>query len=92
MSDPYSSTSDADDARLRLEVERHRWLLRTPVEEYWHRIAQRAADLGPEPGALLIEQAERFIADLLIDPDRHRDLDLEAYRAVRDGLPVRYDA
>ncbi|RDI62919.1 hypothetical protein [Nocardia pseudobrasiliensis] len=92
MSDPYSSTSDADVARLRLEAERHRWLLREPIEEYWHRIAQRAADLGLEPGSLLIDQAERFIADLLIDPDHHVDLDLEAYRAVRDGVPVRYDA
>ncbi|MCM6778130.1 hypothetical protein NDR87_32075 [Nocardia sp. CDC159] len=92
MSDPYPSTSDAGDTRLHAEAERHRQLLRRPVDEYRRRVAQRAHHLDPAAAAVLTDQAERLIADLLIDPTRHRALNIDAYRAIRDGLPVRYDA
>ncbi|MFF0492724.1 hypothetical protein ACFYTQ_27150 [Nocardia sp. NPDC004068] len=92
MSESYSSTSDAGSARLAAEAERHRELLRKPVEEYRRRVAERARYLQPASASLLDDQADRHIADLLIDPDRHRDLDLDAYRAIRDGVPTRYDA
>ncbi|MFI5779101.1 hypothetical protein [Nocardia sp. NPDC051570] len=92
MSEPYSSTSDAGAARLIAEAERHRELLRRPVDEYRRRVAERARRLDPAVGAVLTDQAERLIADLMIVPARHPALDVAAYRAVRDGLPVRYDA
>ncbi|WP_019931052.1 hypothetical protein [Nocardia sp. BMG111209] len=88
MSELYS-TSDADD-RMAAVADRHRELLRGPVAEYRERVAQRARYFG-QAGPILIEQAERHITALMIDPERDRDLDVDAYRAMRDGLAVRYD-
>ncbi|MFC3966211.1 hypothetical protein [Nocardia jiangsuensis] len=71
-------------------AERHRELLRDAVDAYRLRIGQWVRYLDPEDRALRLAQAERQLAELHIDPVRHADLDLDAYRAVRDGVPMRY--
>ncbi|WP_280272151.1 hypothetical protein [Nocardia wallacei] len=93
MAEFYSSTSDdrADD-RLAAEIERHRELLRKPVAEHWRRVDLRIRSAAPAVQYLLVKQAGRLVDGLLIDAERHRDLDVDAYRAVRDGVPLRYDA
>ncbi|MBU3066759.1 hypothetical protein KO481_35235 [Nocardia sp. NEAU-G5] len=90
MSELRSSTSDGS-FELTAEAQRHRDLLRGPVEEYRRRIALQARYV-PMQGQALLERAEERIADLMIDPSRHHDLDLEVYRAVRDGWPTRFDS
>ncbi|WP_280243558.1 hypothetical protein [Nocardia abscessus] len=74
------------------EIERHRTLLRSAAKDYRWRVAQRVAHLDPSEQELWLRQAEQFVASLMIDPIRHSTLDLDAYRAIRDGIPVRYDA
>ncbi|UGT68961.1 hypothetical protein LTT66_01655 [Nocardia gipuzkoensis] len=74
------------------EIERHRALLRSAAEDYRWRVAQRVEHLDPSDQEPWLRQAEQFVESLMIDPIRHKTLDLEAYRAVRDGVPVRYDA
>ncbi|MBF6171778.1 hypothetical protein [Nocardia blacklockiae] len=93
MAEFHSSASDdrADD-RLAAEIERHRELLRKPVAEHWRRVDLRIRTAAPPVQYLLVKQAERLVDDLLIDAERHRDLDVDAYRAIRDGVPLRYDA
>ncbi|MBB5915023.1 hypothetical protein BJY24_003890 [Nocardia transvalensis] len=91
MAEFYSSSDRADD-RLAAEIARHRELLRRPVAEHWRRVDLRLRFAEPAVQHLLVRQAERLIDGLMIDADRHRDLDVEAYRAVRDGVPLRYDA
>ncbi|MGK8490616.1 hypothetical protein [Nocardia asiatica] len=73
------------------EIERHRALLRPAAEDYRRRVAQRVEHLDPSDQEPWLRQAEQFVESLLIDPIRHRALDLDAYRAIRDGVPVRYD-
>ncbi|WP_067670708.1 hypothetical protein [Nocardia miyunensis] len=93
MSELRSSTSDhSAEGRLVAEAQRHRELLRKPVEDYRRRLVVHARHLQPMQRSPLLTRAEERIADLMIDPVRHRELDLDAYRAVRDGLPTRWDA
>ncbi|WP_024802558.1 hypothetical protein [Nocardia sp. BMG51109] len=93
MAEFYSSTSDnrAGD-RLAAEIERHRELLAGPVADHWRRVDLRIRFADPSVQHLLVKQAERLLDGLMIDAERHRDLDVDAYLAVRDGVPVRYDA
>ncbi|MGW4091069.1 hypothetical protein [Nocardia sp. NPDC004750] len=74
------------------EIERHRALLRPAAEDYRYRVAQRIKHLDPSDQEPFLRQAEQSIESLLIDPIRHSALDLAAYRAIRDGVPVRFDA
>ena len=93
MSELRSSTSDdSAGGRLVAEAQRHRELLRGPIEEYRRRLVLQAQHLQPMQRSPMLTRAEERIADLMIDPVRHRELDLEAYRAVREGLPTRWDA
>ncbi|MBY8862690.1 hypothetical protein K7711_39915 [Nocardia sp. CA2R105] len=93
MSELRSSTSDdSAGSRLVAEAQRHRELLRKPVEDYRRRLVVQAGLLRPMQRSPLLTRAEERIADLMIDPVRHRELDLDAYLAVRDGLPTRWDA
>ncbi|MQY23682.1 hypothetical protein [Nocardia macrotermitis] len=93
MSEHRSSTSDSSaDRELVTEAQRHRELLRGPIEDYRRRLVAQARYLQPMQRSPMLTKAEEHIADLMIDPVRHRDLDLEVYRAVRDGLPTRWDA
>lgn len=87
----------SDDARevdrrpeLARVADRHRGLLHEAVEAYRLRIGEWVRYLEPGDRDLRLAQAERQIAELHIDPGRHRDLDLDAYRAVRDGVPMRF--
>ncbi|MBF6340520.1 hypothetical protein IU450_32185 [Nocardia abscessus] len=73
------------------EIERHRALLRSAAEDYRWRVAQRVEHLEPPDQEPWLRQAEQFVESLMIDPIRHSTLDLDAYRAIRDGVPVRYD-
>lgn len=77
---------------LAAEAARHRELLRPAVENYRQRIAEQAGYLAPADRDVPISLAERQIERLLIDPVQHAELDLAAYRAVRDRLPMQYDA
>ncbi len=72
--------------------DRHRAVLQKAVTEYRWQLLRRTEYLEPGRAQLLRDQAERRIEALQIDPVRHRDLDIRAYLAVRDGLPLRYDA
>ncbi|MBF6063623.1 hypothetical protein IU500_23445 [Nocardia terpenica] len=92
MSELRSSSSDGADRRLSAVIAEHRELLRAPAEEYRRAAAARARRSAPVGEPLLAEQTDRLIADLMIDPVRHRRLDIDAYLAVRDGIPLRYDA
>ncbi|WP_280257508.1 hypothetical protein [Nocardia abscessus] len=98
MPEVQASTSDrptVDHEELvafAVEIERHRTLLRSAAKDYRWRVAQRVAHLDPSDQELWLRQAEQFVASLMIDPIRHSTLDLDAYRAIRDGVPVRYDA
>jgi hypothetical protein len=92
MAELGSSTSGDTDARLVAEAQRHRELLRAAVEEYRYRVARNAQYLRSTQPPSLLAQAEERIADLLIDPVRHHDLDVDAYLAVREGWPTRFDA
>lgn len=93
MSELRSSTSDGSfDAELAAEAQRHRDLLRGPVEEYRRRVGAQTGYLPPAQRPAQLARAQERIADLMIDPSRHRDLDLTAYRAVRDGWPTRFDS
>ncbi|MFE7744324.1 hypothetical protein [Nocardia sp. NPDC057455] len=74
------------------EIERHRSLLRHAAQDYRWRVAQRIEHLDPSDQQPFLRQAEQFIESLLIDPIRHSTMDLNAYRAIRDGVPVRFDA
>ncbi|WP_405162423.1 hypothetical protein OG203_40070 [Nocardia sp. NBC_01499] len=77
---------------LAAEIERHRHLLRSAAEGYRWRIARRVEYLDPPDRDMRIAHAERLIETLMIDPIRHNALDLDAYRAVRDGAPIEFDA
>ncbi|WP_174184596.1 hypothetical protein [Nocardia barduliensis] len=98
MPDVQASTPDQvaetheDLVALAAEIERHRALLRPAAEDYRRRVAERVEHLDPSDQEPWLRQAEQFIASLMIDPIRHSALDLDAYRAIRDGVPVRYDA
>ncbi|WP_216902035.1 hypothetical protein [Nocardia alni] len=93
MAEFGSSTSDhSADARLAEQAQSHRELLRGPVEEYRWRLERQARYLGPTQRPPLLAVARERIADLMIDPVRHRELDMDAYLAVREGWPVRFDA
>jgi len=93
MSELRPSTSDGSSgAELAAEAQHHRDLLRGPVEEYRRRMAAQAQYLLPPQRPALLARVEERIADLMIDPVRHRDLDLTVYRAVRDGWPTRFDS
>ncbi|MGV9544023.1 hypothetical protein ACWDSF_22125 [Nocardia beijingensis] len=74
------------------EVERHRSLLRPAAEDYRARVAQRIEHLDSSDQEPFLRQAEQSVTSLLIDPIRHSTLDLDAYRAIRDGAAVRFDA
>ncbi|MFI6047221.1 hypothetical protein ACIA8C_36775 [Nocardia sp. NPDC051321] len=94
MPDPRSPMSiDVDQlVELAAEIERHRHLLRSAAEGYRWRVAQRVEYLDPPDRDMRLAHAERLIEALMIDPVRHNDLDLDAYRAVRDGAPIEFDA
>ncbi|RDI46323.1 hypothetical protein [Nocardia mexicana] len=93
MAEFCSSTSDDTTGdRLEAEIVRHRELLRGAVAEHWRRVDMRLRFAEPAVQRLLVKQAERLVDGLMIDPERHRDLDVDAYRVVRDGVPLRYDA
>lgn len=93
MSELRSSTSDSSaHGELLAEARRHRELLRDPIEDYRRRLVLQAQYVQPMQRSPLLTRAEERIADLMIDPVRHRALDLDAYRAVRDELPARWDA
>lgn len=98
MPEVHASTPDrlaADHEKLvalAVEIERHRSLLRRAAEDYRWRVAQRVEHLDPSEQEPWLRQAEQFIESLMIDPVRHSTLDLDAYRAIRDGVPVRFDA
>jgi hypothetical protein len=97
MPDVQASTPDrlaADHSELvafAAEIERHRSLLRQAAEDYRWRVAQRVEHLDPSDQEPWLRQAEQFVESLMIDPVRHSTLDLDAYRAIRDGAPVRFD-
>ncbi|WP_225729517.1 MULTISPECIES: hypothetical protein [unclassified Nocardia] len=74
------------------EAEHHRSLLRSAAADYRWRVAQRVSELTPEDQRYYLDEAERLIEQLMIDPVRHSTLDLDAYRAIRDGVPVTYDS
>ncbi|WP_157170773.1 hypothetical protein [Nocardia araoensis] len=74
------------------EIERHRALLRPAAQDYRRRVAQRIEHLDPSDQEPFLRQAEQFVVSLLIDPIRHSTLDVAAYRAIRGGAPVRFDA
>ncbi|MEV6561734.1 hypothetical protein AB0M22_38855 [Nocardia sp. NPDC051756] len=74
------------------EIERHRHLLRSAAGDYRRRVAERVEYLDPPDRDMRLAHAERLIDALMIDPIRHIDLDLDAYRAVRDGAPIEFDA
>ncbi|WP_280382041.1 hypothetical protein [Nocardia wallacei] len=86
----FCSSTSGD--RLETEIARHRELLRSAVAQHWRRVDLRLRFAEPAVQRLLVKQAERLIDGLMIDAERHRDLDVDAYRAVRDGVPLRYDA
>ncbi|MBF6168318.1 hypothetical protein IU486_26725 [Streptomyces gardneri] len=87
------ATIDIDRAiELAVEIERHRYLLHRAVEDYRLRVRRRFEHLDPPELELRLRQAEQFIEALMIDPIRHGALDLVAYRAIRDGAPVVFDA
>ncbi|WP_330231869.1 hypothetical protein OHA40_04865 [Nocardia sp. NBC_00508] len=98
MPDVHASTPDrfaADHEELvafAVEIERHRSLLHHAAEDYRWRVAQRVEHFDPSEQEPWLRQAEQFIESLMIDPIRHSTLDLDAYRAIRDGVPVRFDA
>jgi hypothetical protein len=93
MSELRSSTSDDRAGNpLLIEAQRHRELLRGPIEDYRRRLVLQAQYLQPMQRSPMLTKSEERIADLMIDPVRHRELDLDAYRAVRDELPTRWDA
>lgn len=101
MPDVPASTPDSHDplaaeherlAELAAEIERHRYLLRHAAEDYRWRIAERIRHLEPRDQEMIAAQAERFVEALYIDPVRHSTLDVDAYRAIRDGVPVVFDA
>ncbi|WP_327114766.1 hypothetical protein OHB12_35515 [Nocardia sp. NBC_01730] len=100
MPDVHASTPDPGDPRtvdhdrliaLAVEIERHRYLLRHATEDYRWRAERRVEHLDPPDRELRLRQAEQLIAALMIDPIRHSTLDLDAYRAIRDGVPVVFD-
>ncbi|MFI7003129.1 hypothetical protein [Nocardia sp. NPDC050175] len=93
MPDPRDPMSiDVDRlVELAAEIERHRHLLRSAAEGYRWRVAQRVEYLDPPDRDMRLAHAERLIEALMIDPVRHNDLDLDAYRAVRDGAPIEFD-
>ncbi|WP_433663626.1 hypothetical protein ACQPW1_16790 [Nocardia sp. CA-128927] len=76
---------------LAAEIERHRHLLRSAADGYRWRVARRVEYLDPPDRDMRLAHAERLIEALMIDPVRHTDLDLDAYRAVRDGAPIEFD-
>lgn len=94
MPDPRDPMSiDVDRlVELAAEIGRHRHLLRSAVEGYRWRVAQRVEYLDPPDRDRRLAHAERLIEALMIDPIQHSDLDLDAYRAVRDGAPIEFDA
>ncbi|GAB2702738.1 hypothetical protein [Nocardia thraciensis] len=93
MSESYSSTSGGGAGdQLETEIARHRELLRSAVAEHWRRVDVRLRFADPAVQRLLVKQTERLVDGLMIDAEQHRDLDVDAYRAVRDGAPLRYDA
>ncbi|BDT95469.1 MULTISPECIES: hypothetical protein [Nocardia] len=73
------------------EIDRHRSLLRPAAQDYRWRVAQRIEHLDPSDQEPWLRQADQLVESLMIDPVRHSDLDLDAYRAIRDGIPVHYD-
>lgn len=77
---------------LAAELERHRHLLRSAADDYRRRVAERVEYLDPPDRDMRLAHAERLIDALMIDPIQHVDLDLDAYRAVRDGAPIEFDA
>ncbi|MFB8281445.1 hypothetical protein [Nocardia colli] len=77
---------------LAAEIERHRHLLRSAADDYRRRVTERVEYLDPPDRDMRLAHAERLIDALMIDPIRHLDLDLDAYRAVRDGAPIEFDA
>ncbi|QIS02973.1 hypothetical protein F5X71_12200 [Nocardia brasiliensis] len=100
MPDVPASTPDPRDPRqvdlerlveLAVEIERHRYLLRAAAEDYRWRVAQRVAWMEPDDQAMRRAHAERLIEAMMIDPVHHATLDLDAYRAVRDGAPLEFD-
>ncbi|MEU4343791.1 hypothetical protein AB0H00_21395 [Nocardia sp. NPDC023852] len=101
MPDAHASTPDPGGPRtvdhdrliaLAVEIERHRYLLHRAVEDYRWRVEQRVEHLDPPDRDLRLRQAEHLIAAMMIDPIRHSTLDLDAYQAIRDGVPVVFDA
>ncbi|WP_280455619.1 hypothetical protein [Nocardia brasiliensis] len=100
MPDVPASTPDPRDpmhvdlerlVELAAEIERHRYLLRAAAEDYRWRVAQRVEWMEPDDRALRLAHAERLIEAMMIDPVQHTTLDLDAYRAVRDGAPLEFD-
>ncbi|WP_280403879.1 hypothetical protein, partial [Nocardia brasiliensis] len=96
MPDVPASTPDPRDpmhvdlerlVELAAEIERHRYLLRAAAEDYRWRVAQRVEWMEPDDQAMRLAHAERLIEAMMIDPVQHTTLDLDAYRAVRDGAP-----
>ncbi|MFG1797222.1 hypothetical protein [Nocardia sp. NPDC049149] len=101
MPDVPASTPDPRDPmsidhdrliELAAEIERHRYLLRSAAEGYRWRVARQVEYLDPDDRDMRMSHAERLIEALMIDPVRHSDLDLDSYRAVRDGAPIVFDA
>ncbi|PXX62488.1 hypothetical protein DFR70_107357 [Nocardia tenerifensis] len=94
MPDPHEPMSvDVDRlVELAAEIERHRYLLRSAADDYRWRTARQVEYLDPPDRDMRLAHAERLIEALMIDPVRHIDLDLDAYRAVRDGAPIDFDA
>ncbi|WP_280449749.1 hypothetical protein, partial [Nocardia brasiliensis] len=100
MPDVPASTPDPRDpmhvdlerlVELAAEIERHRYLLRAAAEDYRWRVAQRVEWMEPDDQAMRLAHAERLIEAMMIDPVQHTTLDLDAYRAVRDGAPPQVD-
>ncbi|WP_378739631.1 hypothetical protein [Nocardia brasiliensis] len=93
MPDPRDPMCDNLERLVELaaEIERHRYLLRTAADDYRWRVARQAECLEPYERDIRLAHAERLIDALLIDPIRHNDLDLDAYRAIRDGAPIEFD-
>ncbi|WP_280453944.1 hypothetical protein [Nocardia brasiliensis] len=100
MPDVPASTPDPRDpmhvdlerlVELAAEIERHRYLLRAAAEDYRWRVAQRVEWMEPDDQAMRLAHAERLIEAMMIDPVQHTTLDLDAYRAVRDGAPHELD-
>ncbi|WP_280466501.1 hypothetical protein [Nocardia brasiliensis] len=100
MPDVPASTPDPRDpmhvdlerlVELAAEIERHRYLLRAAAEDYRWRVAQRVEWMEPDDRAMRLAHAERLIEAIMIDPVQHTTLDLDAYRAVRDGAPLEFD-